>query len=194
MITGRKNYVRIIFGGSTGKSCNSPGGYYITKFLGNYVLSAVIVPFVPVKIFGEIFWSPSPNLCGLGAGRGQGSGWWLGVPWRPPGPGVWKTGTWLLKQHCARERERERDGERQELGFCNSTARARDRNLASVTALPARDRDRNLALATALPAPWEGRTSGMRVGGGYRIILVIISPQRVVRGPKSKQTDENVVK
>ena len=24
-----KNYFRIIFGGSTGKSCNSPGGYYI---------------------------------------------------------------------------------------------------------------------------------------------------------------------
>ena len=60
MITGRKNDFQIIFGGSTGKSCNSPGGYYITKYWGNYFLSAVIAPFAPVKIFGEIFWSPSP--------------------------------------------------------------------------------------------------------------------------------------
>ena len=55
MITGGKNYFRIVFGGSTGKPCNSPGGYYIQRILGNYFLSAVIAPFVPVSIFGEIF-------------------------------------------------------------------------------------------------------------------------------------------
>ena len=77
----------------------------------------------------------------------------VGVPWCPPGAGLWKTGTWLLKQHCERERERDRERERQrerdrqELGFCNSTARGRerererDRNLASVTALPERERE-----------------------------------------------------
>ena len=44
MITGRKNYFRIIFGGSTGKSCKSPGGYYIIKFLGNYFSHPVRAP------------------------------------------------------------------------------------------------------------------------------------------------------
>ena len=33
----------------------------------------------------------------------------MGVPWCPPGTGLWETGTWLLKQHCQREIERERD-------------------------------------------------------------------------------------
>ena len=29
-----KTYFRIIFGGSTGKSCKSPGGYYMINFWG----------------------------------------------------------------------------------------------------------------------------------------------------------------
>ena len=44
MITGRKNVFRIIFGGSTGKSCKSPRGYYIIKFLGNYFSRPVRAP------------------------------------------------------------------------------------------------------------------------------------------------------
>ena len=39
---------RITFGGSTGKSCKSPGGYYIIKFLGNYFSHPVLKsPFSP---------------------------------------------------------------------------------------------------------------------------------------------------
>ena len=60
MITGRKNYFRIIFGGSTGKSCKSPGGYYIIKFLGNYFSHPVRAPFLR-------------NLCGSGTETGGGS-------------------------------------------------------------------------------------------------------------------------
>ena len=57
MITGRKNYYRIIFGGSTGKSCKSPGGYYIIKFLGNYFSHPVRAPSLR-------------NLCGSGTETG----------------------------------------------------------------------------------------------------------------------------
>ena len=117
----------IIFGGSTGKSCNSPGGYYITTSLENYFLSAVIAPFGPVKIFGEFFWSPSPpNLCGLVAGRGQGSGWWwgsrgvlLGLASGALGHGSWGEGGGprgggrakraLPRERAQRERERQRE-------------------------------------------------------------------------------------
>ena len=59
MITGRKNYFRTIFGGSTGKSCKSPGGYYIIKFLGNYFSHPVRAPFLR-------------NLCGSGTEAGGG--------------------------------------------------------------------------------------------------------------------------
>ena len=69
MITGRKNYFRTIFGGSTAKSCKSPGGYYIIKFLGNYFSYPVRAPFLrnlgggalagqgllQEKMFGELF-------------------------------------------------------------------------------------------------------------------------------------------
>ena len=59
MNTGRKNYFRIIFGGSTGKSCESPGGYYITQFLGNYFSHPVRAPSLR-------------NLCGSGTETGGG--------------------------------------------------------------------------------------------------------------------------
>ena len=59
MITGRKNYFRIIFGGSTGKSCKSPGGYYIIKYLGNSFSHPVRAPFLR-------------NLCGSGTETGGG--------------------------------------------------------------------------------------------------------------------------
>ena len=54
-----KNYFRIIFGGSTGKSCKSPGGYYIIKFLGNYFSHPVRAPFLR-------------NLCSSGTETGGG--------------------------------------------------------------------------------------------------------------------------
>ena len=60
MITGRKNYFRILFGGSTGKSCKSPGGYYIIKFLANYFSHPVRAPFLR-------------NLCGSGTETGGGA-------------------------------------------------------------------------------------------------------------------------
>ena len=59
MITGRKNDFRNIFGGSTGKSCKSPGGYYIIKFLGNYLSHLVRASFLR-------------NLCGSGTETGGG--------------------------------------------------------------------------------------------------------------------------
>ena len=59
MITGRKNYFWIIFGGSTGKSCKSPEGYYKIKFLGNYFSHPVRAPFLR-------------NLCGSGIETGGG--------------------------------------------------------------------------------------------------------------------------
>ena len=60
MITGRKIIFELFSGALQENPVIVPGGYYITKFLGNYFLSAVIAPFAPVKIFGKIFWSPSP--------------------------------------------------------------------------------------------------------------------------------------
>ena len=48
MIAGRKKYFRIIFGGSPGKSCKSPGGYYIITFLGNYFSHPVRAPSLSV--------------------------------------------------------------------------------------------------------------------------------------------------
>ena len=60
MITGRENYFRIIFGGSTGKFCKSPGGYCIITFLGNYFSHPVRAPFLC-------------NLCGSGTETGGGS-------------------------------------------------------------------------------------------------------------------------
>ena len=42
----QEKYFRIIFGGSTGKSCKSPGGYYIIKFLGNYFSHPIRAPFL----------------------------------------------------------------------------------------------------------------------------------------------------
>ena len=59
MITGRKEYFRIIFGGSTGKSCKSPGGYYIIKFVGNSFSHPVRAPFLR-------------SLCGSGTETGGG--------------------------------------------------------------------------------------------------------------------------
>ena len=73
MITGRKNYFRIIFGGSTGKSCKSPRGYYRggllqdrgpyrRRFSGNYSPgllqeNPVIAPGqLHEKMFTELFW------------------------------------------------------------------------------------------------------------------------------------------
>ena len=62
------------FGGSTGKSCKSPGGYYIIKFLGNYfshpVRASVVLGQRPggaltgqgllqEKMFGEFFFGGS---------------------------------------------------------------------------------------------------------------------------------------
>ena len=61
MITGRKQLFSNFFGGSTGKSCKSPGGYYIIKFLGNYFSHPVRAPFLR-------------NLCGSGTEtRGGGA-------------------------------------------------------------------------------------------------------------------------
>ena len=51
---------KIIFGGSTGKSCKSPGGYYIIKFLGNYFSHPVRAPSLC-------------NLCGSGTETGGGA-------------------------------------------------------------------------------------------------------------------------
>ena len=51
---------RIVFGGSTGKSCKNPGGYYIIKFLGNYFSHPVRAPFVR-------------SLCGSGTETGGGA-------------------------------------------------------------------------------------------------------------------------
>ena len=59
MITGRKKLFSNYFRGSTGKSCKSPGGYYIIKFLGNYFSHPVGAPFLR-------------NLCGSGTETGGG--------------------------------------------------------------------------------------------------------------------------
>ena len=63
-----KNDCRIIFGGSTGKSCKSPGGYYITKFLGNYSSHPVRAPFL------RNLWD-----CGSGTETGGGGSYRTGA-------------------------------------------------------------------------------------------------------------------
>ena len=47
MITGRKKYFRIFFGGSTGKSCKSPRGYYRGALTGQGLIQE--------NLFGEFF-------------------------------------------------------------------------------------------------------------------------------------------
>ena len=146
MITGRKNYFRIIFGGSTGKDCNSPGGYYITKFLGELFFECCNSPFRSRKNirgnFLEPLFSVTSVVSGLAGGRVRGGG---------GGPVVSSWGWPLEDRNLASETalqereieiEIERDGnlatvtalpegererEREELGFCNSAARERER-------------------------------------------------------------------
>ena len=60
MITGMKQLFSNYFRGLYRKSCKSPGGYYIIKFLGNYFSHPVRAPFLR-------------NLCGSGTDRGGGS-------------------------------------------------------------------------------------------------------------------------
>ena len=90
MITGRK-IIFELFSGALQENPVIALGAITSKILRNYFWSAVIAPFAPVKISGEIFWSSSPPqpLWSRGwAGAGSGV---VGVPWCRPGAGLWET-------------------------------------------------------------------------------------------------------
>ena len=110
MITGRKNYFRIIFGGSTGKSCNR----LLHKIIsGELFFECCNSPFAPVKVFGKFSGAPLlRNLCGLGAGWGQA---WEGGggPGEEGGPRE----PFPERERERRERERERERECTERGL-----------------------------------------------------------------------------
>ena len=98
-----------LFSGGGGLQENhviAPGGYYIKQFLRNHFWDDVIDPLGRVKIFETNFLerlsSVTYVVSGMGGGRVQGGG---GVLWCAPGAGLWE----------------------QELGFCNSIVRERER-------------------------------------------------------------------